>query len=98
MTNKNKDCTTLSVAADFELNKITMFPNPTYGILNITNFLENNFIDLAVFDLNGKLQMSSKLSSKVKEQQFDFSSLRSGMYLVVLTTKKTNKAIPIMKL
>jgi hypothetical protein len=65
-------------------NKISVFPNPTNGILHLNS--ENSAIKKAtVFDLLGRQVYSSKFSASNKVD-LDLKSLQSGTYLLKTTS------------
>jgi hypothetical protein len=67
---------TLSVV-DFEVGKVSVYPNPTYGILNIVSNDSIKTIDL--YNHLGQLVLSVKDASRI-----DVSSLGQGVYLMSL--------------
>jgi hypothetical protein len=70
-------CSRLEDNGDFT---ITVFPNPTSGILNIESNELINRIEL--FDMLGKLVMTYG-----SEKQIDISNLQSGLYLIRFTSE-----------
>lgn len=71
---------TLSVAT-FEEGKVTVYPNPTNGILNIV--ASNEIIDVNIYNYLGQLVLSVKETSKI-----DMSTLSQGVYLITLIDSK----------
>ncbi len=67
---------TLSVV-DFEVDKVSVYPNPTNGILNIVSNVSIETIDL--FNHLGQLVLSVKDTSSI-----DVSSFSQGVYLMTL--------------
>lgn len=73
---------------EFDLNKISVFPNPASNILNIKT--DNLIQELVVFDLLGKVISRPKPTN----QSINVSALAKGMYLLqikinnMITTKK----------
>jgi hypothetical protein len=67
---------TLAVA-DFEVNKVSVYPNPTNGILNIVS--TSPMKTIALYNYLGQLVLSVKDASRV-----DVSSLNEGVYLMTL--------------
>lgn len=66
--------------ADFEKPKVSVYPNPTKGILNID---AENITQIEVYDISGK-----RLASYGGQSQIDLSGLSKGIYLVKLTSDK----------
>jgi len=78
-----------SISNHSELNSVTIFPNPTTGITNITiNLPQTTDIQLSVFDIHGRLV--SKLfegEGVAGENTFVWNSApKAGVYIVKLTT------------
>jgi hypothetical protein len=73
--------TILSVAEN-EINSLTVYPNPTKGLIYI-NPKTKTIISIGVFDLLGKkvLQLDGNI------QQVDISTLQSGMYFLRIVTE-----------
>ncbi len=78
-----------------ENEKLNIFPNPTTGIVNISNEItsENNF-EVSVYDRFGKLIFNGKNSKIV-----DLSDFYNGIYIISVKTDKHNfnKKIILMK-
>ncbi|MDC8000387.1 T9SS type A sorting domain-containing protein [Aequorivita todarodis] len=72
--------TILSVEEN-EINSLTVYPNPTKGLIYI-NPKTKTIISIGVFDLLGKkvLQLEGNI------QRIDISTLQSGMYFLRITT------------
>lgn len=62
------------------VNNITIYPNPTTGILNI----KNGFGSVRIVDLTGKVVLETTVSN----DQIDVSNLLNGVYLLQLKTEK----------
>jgi photosystem II stability/assembly factor-like uncharacterized protein len=77
-------------------NKISVFPNPTNGILHLNS--ENSAIKKAVvFDLLGRQVYTSKFSAS-NEVDLDLKSLQSGSYLLKTTSDSgKTETMKIMK-
>lgn len=67
---------------DIELNQddVTVYPNPSTGIVNLQNIEE--FETIEVYDATGRL-VRSLATGKVATQQIDLSDLNKGMYIIV---------------
>ena len=75
----NEDCSALS-NKDFELSGISILPNPTSGVLNITTIEKANY---SLFNIKGQV-----LKKGVLENKIDISSLSKGIYLLNIKTSK----------
>jgi hypothetical protein len=75
---------------EFEIDKVTVYPNPTDGILNIVTHA--GIANTNIFNHLGQLVLSVKEASKI-----DISSLSAGIYLMILSdgngTNYTQKII-----
>ena len=70
--------------ANFELENVTVVPNPsTNNSVTITSSF-NEDIEVVVFDMLGK-QISSQ---KLYNNKLDVSGLKSGMYLLKISQKE----------
>ena len=72
------------------LDKIIVYPNPTNGIVTISNIQEKN-IDVTVYDLNGRALLNTTNS------QVDISNLTSGVYLFKVKAEKSEVLKRIVK-
>ncbi|TDP59378.1 T9SS type A sorting domain-containing protein [Flavobacterium dankookense] len=60
---------------DFEVGKVSVYPNPTNGILNIAT--TSTITEISLYNQLGQLVLSAKDTTSI-----DASSLRSGVYLL----------------
>ncbi|WP_428224512.1 LamG-like jellyroll fold domain-containing protein [Flavobacterium sp.] len=79
-------CTTLTNEAYSILNSDYVFPNPSKGIVNVTVNTASEYVLYTV--MGNQLLSGMFLAGK---NQMDVSSLESGVYLLVLDCKGTNK-------
>ncbi len=61
--------------------KVSVFPNPTSEILNITFDKESNYL-IRIYDLNGKLIFDKTLTNV--ENQINISPFTTGIYNVII--------------
>ena len=61
------------------LAKVSIFPNPTKGHLNIHNISADN---ITVYSLLGQIVTTQKIDSVAKNHVIDLSGLPKGIYLV----------------
>ena len=71
-------------------HEITVYPNPTGGVLNIAfseNVAKNGTVNVRIYDLQGKLvfQGIENANASSGGMQLDLSSLHLGQYLVHFT-------------
>ncbi|HKL08883.1 MAG TPA: T9SS type A sorting domain-containing protein, partial [Bacteroidales bacterium] len=80
--------------ADLSANGISIYPNPTNGIVNF-EFVNNNIQKLTISDITGK-----KIREKTQIQQnesIDLSSFVSGIYIISIQTDKKIFTTKIIK-
>jgi len=65
------------------LNGITVFPNPTNGLVTISNALETE-LEVSVYDINGRLLF--KIQDGTEGNKLDLSRFSSGIYLLKIKT------------
>jgi surface protein len=75
-------CVSLSVN-DYELNNILLYPNPVANMLTIIGEIENSII----YDITGKKMFETT------QNEFDVSSLDSGVYMIRIFLKEGNYAV-----
>lgn len=75
----NTACTALSTS-DFDLNEISLYPNPTNSVFNLE--IPNEVVkQVEIFDLSGKKLLKSN------QHQIDVSSFATGIYMVQILTE-----------
>lgn len=72
---------------DVESNKISIYPNPTKGLLNVYSENLTNF-KTEIFDLLGK-----KVSHSENQMQMDISNLTLGIYFIKITNNRSKETI-----
>ena len=75
----NFACATLSTS-DFDLNEISLYPNPTNSVFNLE--IPNEVVkQVEIYDLSGKKLLKSN------QHQIDVSSFATGIYMVQIQTE-----------
>lgn len=75
----NSACAALSTS-DFDLNKISLYPNPTHSVFNLE--IPNEVVkQVEIYDLSGKKLLKSN------QHQIDVSSFATGIYMVQIQTE-----------
>lgn len=75
---------TMSVGEENMLNGLSIYPNPTNGVLTVSNTLDTE-VFTTVYDLNGRLLLSKTLGQN--SNTLDLSNLNTGVYIVKLKTE-----------
>ena len=68
----------------FQTNKITIYPNPTSGIIRVSS-TENNLKNVSLYSMLGSLIHSEEIV--LNEIELNLSHLTSGIYYLVLTSE-----------
>ncbi len=92
------NCTTLSVGSILSKEILTIYPNPTSGIitLNMESLVSSN-LTVQVYDLNGRMVYNEALSGFSGEKSLNLSHLMSGVYLVKVNTDTSQYSVKLMK-
>ena len=75
---------TMSVGEENMLNGLSIYPNPTNGVLTLSNTLDTE-VFATVYDLNGRLLLSKTFGQN--SNTLDLSNLNTGVYIVKLKTE-----------
>ncbi len=67
-------------------DKIKIYPNPSNGLISFSNTLGNPINKFEVYDLLGKQVFNELLNENEINKTFDVSQLKSGIYLVKLSS------------
>ena len=89
----NAFCSNLTSIDDVKIKDLVVFPNPTFGHLNVSFELEKSSdVSLQIFDLNGKLVTQNREQNGVEGQyqyEFNMNDLGSkGMYFLTIQTEQ----------
>jgi len=68
---------------DYELETLSIYPNPAENIINISSPVSLNGKIVTVFDINGKKVLNSKLETNT----LDVSKLQTGFYILRLESE-----------
>ncbi|MGJ8548394.1 T9SS type A sorting domain-containing protein [Winogradskyella wichelsiae] len=71
---------TLSIDSDNELSSVSIYPNPTSGILNINN--TNTISQIAIYSVLG--QKIKTLTLSIGNNSIDISHLKKGVYMLLI--------------
>ncbi len=70
------------------LENIQLYPNPTTGIVNISNKNEIEFLKVEVFDISGKRLLVNK-----NKERLNFENFSAGIYFVKIKDSEGNQAV-----
>jgi hypothetical protein len=94
-------CAFLATETNQIADVFKVYPNPTSGLVNITLPMVTNQVDVAVYDLFGKIIYAANLSKqdKVQSMTMDLSHLSSGIYIlhIVTDSKTTSRKLILNK-
>lgn len=89
-----------SVPKSFDNSFISIYPNPTTGILNINTRLEQkvNSMDIKVYDIYGKLIYHDREDEILRtlNRSIDLSENAKGLYMVVLQSENDKRTFKIL--
>ncbi len=71
--------------ASVDNNKISVFPNPTNGIINIINNYNSEQITLNIIDIKGEILLTKKLIKN--NNKIDISEFDEGIYIIKIKTE-----------
>lgn len=72
-------CSAVNIGSAHIDDCLTVGPNPTTGVLNISSVVSLNDVSIVIYDMLGKKVMETKLSP---EKNINISTLAQGMYLL----------------
>lgn len=70
----------------FTSSNFFVYPNPTNGIINISNDVNTTVSAIEILDLNGRIVKSQ--SNQINENQISISELSAGVYMLKLSTSQ----------
>ena len=77
---------TTGISDENEKNSISIYPNPTTGIITIGN-LNLSGLDLEITDITGKIVFQSTIINNKSSIEIDLSQLEKGVYFVNINGK-----------
>ncbi|MCL2434930.1 MAG: T9SS type A sorting domain-containing protein, partial [Lentimicrobiaceae bacterium] len=96
MINPRESVSSTSSVCQKTLEKITIYPNPTTGELEIKNY-ELRINSIEVFDVYGRTISSHHPITSSSNQKIDISHIISGIYFVKITTEQGEVVKKIVK-
>ncbi|NBL64192.1 T9SS type A sorting domain-containing protein [Flavobacterium sp. NST-5] len=80
----------------FTSNTLTVHPNPSNGIINISNSADVLLSNIAVMDINGRTVKNVSLNN-VSEAQINISDLSAGVYMMNISSDQGTVTKKIVK-
>ena len=80
--------------ADYDLNHLTIFPNPTSGQLNITSKTVVNAI--TIIDINGRVLKELQFNRPKLHTEIDLSYLTSGVYFLKIKLNRESYTLKVV--
>ena len=83
---------------DFTLeNSISIYPNPTTGIINLTNRNNIALTDAVVTDINGRVIQTIRLGDANATTQISLETLSNGLYFVRINSENASVVRRVIK-
>ncbi|WP_299258733.1 T9SS type A sorting domain-containing protein [uncultured Aquimarina sp.] len=88
---------TLGIDDENLTNGISIYPIPSNNIINISGEINLSLKRVEFFDIQGKLILSKKLNRGSITNSIDISSIRSGLYLMMIYSERGSTTKKILK-
>ncbi|HLW39386.1 MAG TPA: T9SS type A sorting domain-containing protein, partial [Brumimicrobium sp.] len=88
-----QDCDYLSIEEELLAN-ISLYPNPTNGLLNIEGLTDGNY-ELSIVDVNGRIVKAA--NTYTTNTSLDMTDIQNGVYLVRIKKNDAERVIRIVK-
>lgn len=88
-----QDCDYLSIEEELLAN-ISLYPNPTNGLLNIEGLTDGNY-ELSIVDVNGRIIKAA--NTYTANTSLDMTDIQNGVYLVRIKKNDAERVIRIVK-
>lgn len=82
---------------DQMIDGVTIYPNPTQGVVTVKKTNDIQLIKVELFDLNGRILKSQSLSDMQTEKNIDIINLASGVYFVKVTSDNSTGVMRLIK-
>lgn len=87
------ECDAVGINENSWTKDLSISPNPSNGILNISGELaQNEALQITVSDVNGKVVYSYNESTNLIRKTIDLSTLENGMYLLNVSSDLINRS------
>lgn len=88
-----QECDYLSIEEELLAN-ISLYPNPTNGLLNIEGLTDGNY-ELSIVDVNGRIVKAA--NTYTANTSLDMTDIQNGVYLVHILKNNSERVIRIIK-
>lgn len=79
------------------LNNINLYPNPTEGIIHISNPNESSIKQVSLYDISGRLVRQWKISAIMDRYRFNLKDVASASYFLVVESNVAQKTFQILR-
>ncbi len=79
------------------IDGVSIYPNPTNGIVTLQKTTQINLKLLEVFDVNGRLLKSVNVSNMQLQKNIDLNNLSSGVYFITVTSDDSKGMMRLVK-
>ena len=80
-----------------EINSLTIYPNPTNGVFNLSITDSYESMRISIMDINGKMIVQHPIIRGVSQQQLNISNLESGVYFIHAEIDNVNHVVKLIK-
>jgi hypothetical protein len=79
-----------------DLSALTIYPNPSNGMINIQGTTDASQVEYAITDAQGRVIKTGSLAGASMNQQVDLSQAGAGIYFLLLSTQNTQRVERIL--
>lgn len=85
LLNRTAAETNLTESGTLQVNGIKVFPNPTWGNVTVASENGNEYLQVKITDLTGKILIEKAITAN-EANEIDISSLKASMYFIEIRT------------
>lgn len=90
------NCATLAVEDAQKQNSISVYPNPTSGLVTIQNKSNSNLKNVEIYNVAGQLVQKFNVSN-AKNASLDMSQLTNGTYVLKVVSETESNSVKVIK-
>ncbi len=90
------NCATLAVEDAQKQNSISVYPNPTSGLVTIQNKSNSNLKNVEIYNVAGQLVQKFDVSN-AKNASLDMSQLTNGTYVLKVVSETESNSVKVIK-